>query len=377
MSVLKIRCPARLTWLFLAMAVAVPGPAADFPGAEISNDQIKAHLYLPDQKNGFYRSTRFDWSGVISRLEYQGRTFYGTWFDKIDPAVYDFGYDDKGVVSAPFTAMIGPGEEFNTDGAALGFAEAKPGGTFIKIGVGVLRKPKAGEPPVPPRPANLSGRSGMALDPDRYDHSRVYTIVDPGKWTVRKTKDWVEFTHVLNDDADGYGYVYRKTIRLVTGKPVMRIEHSLTNTGNKPIRSTVYNHNFFVLDKQGPSEGLTITVPFQMETPRPPTAGLLEVRGNQLVYTKTLAAEDRATATIRGFGSTAKDYDIRVENRQLGAGYHVTGDQPLSNIAVWSIRTVNAVEPYIAMSIDPGKEFHWTLTYDYFTFAPGDQDDKK
>ncbi len=357
--------------LLLAISLIGPACAASFPGADINNGQIKAHLYLPDQKNGFYRSTRFDWSGVISELDYKGHTFYGTWFSKIDPAVYDFGYDDTGVVSAPFTAMIGPGEEFNTDGAAVGFAEAKPGGTFIKIGVGVLRKPKAGEPPVPPRPANLPGRSGMAPDPDRYDHSRVYDIVDPGKWTVKKTKDSIEFTHVLNDNADGYGYVYRKTIRLEPGKPVMLIEHSLTNTGSKPIRSTVYNHNFFVLDKQGPSEGLAIAFPFRIETPRPPTAGLLEVRGNQLVYVKTLTGKDRATATIRGFGDTAKDYDIRVENRQLGAGYHVTGDQPLSNVAVWSIRTVNAVEPYIAMSIDPGKEFHWTLTYDYFTVPAG------
>lgn len=360
---------ARLAWLFFMMAIAGSALAADFPGVDIGNGQIKAHIYLPDQKNGFYRSTRFDWSGVISEVDYRGHTFYGTWFHSIDPSVYDFGYGDQGVVSAPFTAMIGPGEEFNTDGSALGFAEAKPGGTFIKIGVGVLRKPMAGEPPVPPRPANLPGRSGMAPDPDRYDHSRLYTIVDPGKWTVKNTKDSIEFTQVLNDDADGYGYIYRKTVRLVAGKPVMRIEHALKNTGKKPIRSTVYNHNFFVLDKQGPSEGLTITVPFHIQTVRPPTVGLLEIRGNQLVYLKTLAGEDRATAMIRGFGDTANDYDIRVENKQLGAGYHVTGDRPLSNIAVWSIRTVNAVEPYISISIEPGKEFNWTLTYDYFTVA--------
>ncbi len=351
--------------LFLVPLIAAY--AGQFPGVEITNGQIRAHLYLPDQKNGFYRSTRFDWSGIISELDYGGHAFYGTWFHKIDPGVYDLGYDAQGVVSAPFTAMIGPAEEFNSDSGALGFAEAKPGGTFIKIGVGVLRKPQAGEPPVPPRPASLQGRGGTPPDPDRYDHSRVYQVVDPGRWTVKKTKDSVEFTHVLNDAPDGYGYVYRKTIRLAAGRPVMTIAHSMKNTGSRPIRTSVYNHNFFVLDKQGPAEGLTITFPFAIRTPRPPTAGLLEVRGNQLVYVKTLTGEDRATAAIAGFGDTAKDYDIRVENRKLGAGYHVTADRPLSNVAVWSIRTVNAVEPYISMSIDPGKEFTWTLTYDYFT----------
>jgi len=159
-------------------------------------------------------------------------------------------------------------------------------------------------------------------------------------------------------------------VRLVPGQPRMVLEHSLKNTGKNPIRTTVYNHNFFVLDNEGPSEDLTITVPFQIESPRPPTAGLLEVRGNQLVYLKTLTGRDRGTAAIRGFGDTAEDYDIRVENKRIGAGYRVVGDRPLSNIAVWSIRTVNAVEPYIAMSIDPGNDFTWNLTYDYYTSPP-------
>ena len=129
----------------------------------------------------------------------------------------------------------------------------------------------------------------------------------------------VEFVQELKDTADGYAYMYRKLIRLVPGKPQMVIEHSLKNTGTKQIQSTVYNHNFFVLDGEGPTQDLSITVPFAIESPRPPTPGLLEVRGNQLVYLKTLVNEDRAIwATIRGFGDTAKDYDIRVENKRIG-----------------------------------------------------------
>src|SRR5579864_3744570 len=214
--------------------------SADPPSAQLSNGQITAKLYLPDQNNGFYRSTRFDWSGVIGSLEYKGHDFYGPWFQRIDAAVYDFNYDEQGVVSAPFTAMVGPGEEFNTDGTALGWAEAKPGETFVKIGVGVLRKP----------------------DDSKYDHSKTYEIVDPGKWSVKKNRDSVEFTHELKDSSSGYGYVYKKTVRLVKGKPDMVLEHSLKNIGEKTIQSTVYNHNFLVLDKQPPSPDFSITFPF-------------------------------------------------------------------------------------------------------------------
>ena len=92
--------------LTLVAVVAGISAAAEFPSAEISNNAIRAKLYLPDAKNGFYRSTRFDWSGVIASLEYNGHNFYGPWFKKITD-VYDFGYDGDDVFSAPFTA-IGP-----------------------------------------------------------------------------------------------------------------------------------------------------------------------------------------------------------------------------------------------------------------------------
>jgi hypothetical protein len=49
------------------------------------------------------------------------------------------------------------------------------------------------------------------------------------------------------------------------------------------------------------------------------------------------------------------------------AGGHSTGDHPLSNVGYWSIRTVLAVEPYIAMSVAPGSEFTWKINYEYYT----------
>jgi hypothetical protein len=41
-----------------------------FPEATISNGQITAKIHLPDPRRGFYRSTRFDWSGMIASLEF-------------------------------------------------------------------------------------------------------------------------------------------------------------------------------------------------------------------------------------------------------------------------------------------------------------------
>ena len=79
------------------------------------------------------------------------------------------------------------------------------------------------------------------------------------------------------------------------------------------------------------------------------------------------AGQDRVSFPIQGFGPNASDYDIRVENRRARAGVRITGDRPLASMALWSIRTVLAVEPFIDISIDPGDTFTWKYTYTYFT----------
>src|ERR1035438_1863877 len=51
----------------------------DFPQALISNGTVHATLYLPDTEKGYYRATRFDWSGIIPSLRYQGHSYFGQW----------------------------------------------------------------------------------------------------------------------------------------------------------------------------------------------------------------------------------------------------------------------------------------------------------
>lgn len=338
--------------LAAALACAVPLglaaggrlSAADPPQATITNGHIRLKLYLPDAKNGYYRGTRFDWSGVIASLEYKGHAYYGPWFDRVDPKVHDYRYAGAEIVASPCSGALGPVEEFDTNGTALGWDETRAGGTFIKIGVGVLRK-----------------------EDRNYDYVKQYEIVDPGEWTVKQYRDSVEFTQKLMDPSSGYGYIYRKIVRLTEGKPEMVLEHRLKNTGRRTIRSTVYNHNFLVLDKQPPGPDFTITVPFSIHSSHPPSRALAEVRGNQIVYLKVLQNEDRVETPVGGFGNSPKDNEIRIENLSVGAGMTINGDHPLSHINLWSIRTVLAMEPFITMSIDPGEEFTWKMSYQYYT----------
>src|SRR6478672_9526720 len=169
-------------FLIFSLLSASLASGADFPQAEISNREIHAKLLLPNSDTGYYRGSRFDWSGVIESLNYKGHKYFGQWFEHYSPTQHD--------------AIMGPVEEFRSEDGAIGYDEAKPGGYFMKIGVGILQKP----------------------DDAEYNFARPYRIVTGGKRVVRPEADRVVFLHELSD-GNGYGYAYKKVIRLAGNKP--------------------------------------------------------------------------------------------------------------------------------------------------------------
>ncbi len=125
------------------------------------------------------------------------------------------------------------------------------------------------------------------------------------------------------------------------------------------MRSTVYDHNFLVLDGRAPGPDFVIGAPFALQTARPLDPAFAALDGQRFRYVKGLADKDRVSAALQGFGSAAGDYAFTIENAAAGAGMKITGDRPLSSLSLWSIRSVLALEPFIAISIDPGRDFTW------------------
>ena len=78
-----------VVFLFLIGLLFSAVKVSNTPQAEISNGIMKASLYLPDAKEGYYRGTRFDWSVVISSLEYKGHSYFGQWFVDYSPTKHD------------------------------------------------------------------------------------------------------------------------------------------------------------------------------------------------------------------------------------------------------------------------------------------------
>lgn len=297
-----------------------------FPQARISNGLIDATLYLPDTMNGYYRASRFDWSGVIPELKYNGHSFFGQWFVKYDPYIHD--------------AIMGPVNDFYP----LGFDEGKPGDSFVKIGIGVLTKP----------------------DTLPYSISKPYKLINPGKWNVIRKKDQVTFTHTLSDK--DYAYEYSKTISLEKNKPVMVLRHTIVNRGQKPIETNVYNHNFFVIDNQPTGPDFLVEFPFNLIGKFRRGGDKAEFRENRVVFLKQLAAGETVHGgNIEGFSQSPEDYKIKIENQKTGAGVRISCDRPLSRLVFWAANATLAAEPYTLVKINPSEQFSWTISYEFYT----------
>src|ERR1700722_11957911 len=110
-------------WLIAAAVLLAPGarrlpaedvaavspcanlPHADHPKVTLRRGKMEAVVFLIDKDNGYYRATRFDWSGVVACVSVNGHKFFGEWFAKYDPLKND--------------SITGPVEEFRTDNGVM------------------------------------------------------------------------------------------------------------------------------------------------------------------------------------------------------------------------------------------------------------------
>src|SRR5215469_10846418 len=320
-------------------------PHGDYPKALLTNGNLDALIFLPDAKNGYYRSTRFDWSGVVGCVSLNGHRFFGEWFSQYDPLKND--------------SIVGPVEEFRTDDGpmgprasdppvkpgAIGYNEAKPGETFLKPGVGVLRR----------------------VDDSPYQFGAAYPIVDTGTWTTKVEKRSVRFQQTVGGP-DGYAYVYEKKLTLDKHEPVITLEHSLKNTGKKAIETYVYDHDFFMLDGKPTGPGMVVHFAFAPK-PEDPLGPGAKIEGKDLIFVDSLGPRRGASGYLTGYSVKASDYDFKVEDANTKVAIRQTSDQPLSRLYFWSTRTTICPEGYIHLNIPSGQTGRWKIHYQFIAPA--------
>ena len=286
----------------------------------ISQNGLEVTLCPPSFQDGYYRGVRFDHSGIFRRIEKDGFVFADEWFDVHDPYKHD--------------AVCGASEEFSQ----CGYEYAQVGEVFLKPGVGLLVK-----------------------DSDTaYDHFKLYEVADCGRWTVTSEEDSATFIHVL--DAEGWGYVYEKEVRLISGE-CMQIAHRLCNTGPKLIKGETYNHNFFTFGDARPGPEMQIDFPF-----RPcgkwrsdyDSVALVEsgiryfrhIRAGESVFMGNLDSSEGEKNVGQVYSMHAASHQVIFET-----------DLPFSHIEFWSNHRVGCIEPFIPYELGQGDELQWTYRY--------------
>jgi hypothetical protein len=336
--------PATATAAATASA-STKAAASSYPACLLTKGDLTVTIYTPDAAKGYYRGPRFDWSSMMA-VAYKGHTFFGP---REGAKQHNPLADDHG---------IGPSEEFGMEKPyePQGFADAKPGGEFLKIGVGLLKKPdKAG--------AKYFFRAPYEVDQTRWNTLLISPSFDepfvPDRWSARSE----------GRDPQGYGCIYRKSISLADSGDAVIIERELKNTGEKPIETDHYAHNFITIDGAPVGEAYQIDLPFE---PDPKIAkSTAKIDGKTVTFTgpyKNIwmqfvspdAPAEARTAAANGF---------TVRNVRTGAAVAVKGDQPIEKFNFWSEDTVLCPEAFVVIKIAPGETFKWTTTY---TFSVGE-----
>ena len=294
-----------------------------YPKVKLTNDIIDVSIFLPDAENGYYRGTRFDWSGIIENVTYNGHTFYAPLHETHNPTAHD--------------SVSGPAEEFGMY-HPMGFDDAKQGETFVKVGVGILEK---------------------NADKD-YQFYGNYKLVEAGDWQIKTTGSTAEFSQQLSTE-NGWGYHYTKRIELAENKAEYSISHQLKNTGKKRIELDNYSHNFTIIDNTPYGPDYTVSFPFSAENPTL-VNDLAWYKGHNISVNEPLN-KNALWHIVNPDPSNADMNAATVTNNITGAGISFKGDSPTTHFIFWAVERAACPEPFISIDLAPNEQKVWQTTY--------------
>jgi hypothetical protein len=342
-SIDNVVSPIRLFFICLLLVVTgcatAPPPqeldAAGRPITWLRNDRLAAMIYLPDAEHGHYRGPRFDWSGMIGQVVVNDQRFFGPYLPgKDDPVSNDCN-------------AVGPADEFGMT-SPLGYDEAKPGETFIKIGVGHLTK---------------SGDGG------EYNFYGNYSIARPAAWSVRALPDGIAFSQQLSDPR-GWGYRYEKTLTLTPGAPELIITHRLTNTGTRAIDTDQYCHNFTRFGDELVGPGCYIELPFDAATSNTQHAkAAAEFASRRFTMLRTLKPLEGVKGEFISITAQPLPYSATISNGRQAI--LIDCARTPSALKYFGCTASLCVEPFIPIRLAPGEETAWSVRYRFVTHLDG------
>ncbi len=284
----------------------------------LSNNLITLYLDLPLEN---YQEARFDWTGKIVHVEYDGKPV----------AIHELpeGVSDKhGRGFYNEFGMLSP----------IGFDEIEEGEWFHKIGVGLLQK-----------------------DGPNYDFQKAYTI-RPAQFDVQQQSDRISI-HCIGPVSQGYGYELVKTLRLL--KEGFAIDYELRNTGEKAIITEEYCHNFIAFGNDLIGTDYHLSFPFDLkhnlfgETVNP--GDVVTVGNNDFFFVGTPKAPFF-------FSNLSGGERVKAQWKLTHAGANIaiseTGDFDTSAVNLWGWGHVISPELFVDIRLLPDEIQSWSRRYE-------------
>lgn len=300
----------------------------EYPNVILSNGIINTVVFLPDAEKGYYRSCRYDWSGMIWQLKYKNHTYFGEVMKPRKPTDVNYG--------------IGLADEFRVGkmpDVPLGYDEAKPGDTFIKVGVGMLER----------------------IDEKDYFFGIQYRMVKLFNWDVKYGKTWIEFIQKAKNE-NGFGYEYIKRIELIDNKPELSVYHYFRNTGVKSIKTSQYCHNFFIIDNDPIGRNYQVEFPF-LARAKKDLNGIAVVEGKTIYLKENL--KEPIFSEIDGYSDSVSDNRFIIRNIKTGAEIECKNDFSMQFLFFYADKNVICPEPFIDLQLATGEAKEWTGLYSF------------
>lgn len=306
--------------IIFALAVfCVSARAAEHPFVAVSNGVVSVRSYLPGETNSCYRSVRFVRCSMTDEVAVGQNRFYGRLFPgahKPDGNAYARGLAEEFDIASP-----------------PGFAEAEPGGAFLKIGVGALVKP----------------------DDKPYDFNRTYPLADAGVWrTETLGTTGVVYRHAAKTPDGMFGAEYTHTLVLGENFGTLTLRRSLKNTGTKTLRTQHYAHHFMSVDNAPVAESYSVRYDFApvATTAVPPE---MQIDGNRVRFTKPPRGWIRLG--VGGFENAPNR--VTLWQREHCAGIEVRTDRPIADACIFATPTAVCPELFVDLEIASGETEAW------------------
>lgn len=276
----------------------------------LDNGLVRAEILDPAERDDVHFSSRYSYCGYIKQLYADG----------------------KPMLSSPravFDSFSGEGfpDEFEEP---LGYAEARPGEPFLKIGVG--------------REIRRGGEG--------YTNRDRHAVAGVAEICLSKGDHFAEFT--VGDALGDHAYKYVKRVSL-EGENLV-VSHILENTGRAELHTLWYSHAFLPVGKSAPR----LCVARECELvgggvyarPEENSAGKAEYR---IVLGET--GEKGGCCLFRTERAPC------VQELFCGVYYRAEGDRPAQELQVFANEKIISAEPKLKINLAAGEKQEWSFRY--------------